>query len=71
MCALLLGYGALHTLFYGVLYAPMFADLDFSVVGIGRHDPITLSPSASLIFSQNDKDDIKSLSGKYKRTPKF
>ena len=35
MCALLLGYGALHTLFYGVLYAPMFADLDFSVVGIG------------------------------------
>ena len=36
MCALLLGYGALHTLFYGVLYAPMFADLDFSVVGIGR-----------------------------------
>ena len=36
MCALLLGYGALHTLFYGVLYAPMFADLDFSVVGIGK-----------------------------------
>ena len=37
LCALLLGYGALHTLFYGVLYAPMFADLDFSVVGIGRY----------------------------------
>ena len=31
----------------------------------------TQNPIASLIFSQNDKDDIKSLSGKYKRTPKF
>jgi len=34
VCALLLAYASLHTLFYGVLYAPMFADLDFSVVGI-------------------------------------
>ncbi len=33
-CAMLLCYGAMHTLFYGVLYAPMFADLDFSVVGV-------------------------------------
>jgi hypothetical protein len=34
VCAMLLCYGAMHTLFYGVLYGPMFADLDFSVVGI-------------------------------------
>ena len=34
VCALLLAYASLHTLFYGVLYAPMFADLDFSAVGI-------------------------------------
>ena len=33
-CAMLLCYGSLHTLFYGVLYGPMFADLDFSVVGV-------------------------------------
>ena len=34
VCAMLLCYGSLHTLFYGVLYGPMFADLDFSVVGV-------------------------------------
>ena len=34
ICSLLLSWSALHCLYFGVLFAPLFADLDFSVFGI-------------------------------------
>jgi len=31
---LLIVYGAMHTLYYGILYPPLFADIDYSLVDI-------------------------------------